>query len=99
MIGSAGAIYVIGGYGGTDLKDVWVSTDGGAGRTRGGRKATRRARVRFSGGTIGVLGDSRGTLGVVPGLFGVLLGVNSVEFHSMLPALKTDSRDTQSVHQ
>jgi hypothetical protein len=33
VIDAAGAIYVIGGYGGEDtgyLKDVWVSTDGGA---------------------------------------------------------------------
>ena len=36
MIDAAGAIYVIGGiYHGTYLQDVWVSTDGGAGRTRG----------------------------------------------------------------
>jgi hypothetical protein len=36
VIDAAGAIYVIGGYdGGTDYKDVWASTDGGADRTRG----------------------------------------------------------------
>ena len=36
VIDAAGAIYVIGGWNGnTDYKDVWVSTDGGADRTRG----------------------------------------------------------------
>ncbi len=38
VIDAAGAIYVIGGLGGigtTYSKDVWVSTDGGADRTRG----------------------------------------------------------------
>ncbi len=37
MIDAAGAIYVIGGQNssGTYLQDVWVSTDGGADRTRG----------------------------------------------------------------
>ncbi len=31
VIDASGAIYVIGGYGGsTDYDDVWVSTDGGA---------------------------------------------------------------------
>ena len=41
MIDAAGAIYVIGGSfynhtdsSGTDYQDVWVSTDGGADRTR-----------------------------------------------------------------
>jgi hypothetical protein len=38
VIDAAGAIYVIGGGGGTDgnslFQDVWASTDGGAGRTR-----------------------------------------------------------------
>jgi hypothetical protein len=35
VIDAAGAIYVIGGIGGgTDLNDVWASTDGGADRTR-----------------------------------------------------------------
>jgi hypothetical protein len=37
VIDAAGAIYVIGGYGGTYYNDVWVSTDGGADRTRGTR--------------------------------------------------------------
>jgi hypothetical protein len=43
VIGAAGAIYVIGGYSGRyasggDIlyNDIWVSTDGGAGRTRAG---------------------------------------------------------------
>jgi hypothetical protein len=36
VIDAAGAIYVIGGNSGTTIcKDVWVSTDGGADRTRG----------------------------------------------------------------
>jgi hypothetical protein len=29
VVHAAGAIYVIGGYGGTYYKDVWASTDGG----------------------------------------------------------------------
>jgi hypothetical protein len=40
VIDAAGAIYVIGGYsggsGGSTYDDVWVSTDGGADRTRAG---------------------------------------------------------------
>ncbi len=37
MIDAAGAIYVIGGWGFiTYYNDVWVSTDGGADRTRAG---------------------------------------------------------------
>ncbi len=37
VIDAAGAIYVIGGYDGDKFvyNDVWVSTDGGADRTRG----------------------------------------------------------------
>ena len=35
VIDAAGAIYVIGGFSGTYLQDVWVSTNGGADRTRG----------------------------------------------------------------
>ena len=37
VIDAAGAIYVIGGFDGgtTYYKDVWLSTDGGADRTRG----------------------------------------------------------------
>ncbi len=30
MVDAAGAIYVIGGAGDTEYKDVWASTDGGA---------------------------------------------------------------------
>jgi hypothetical protein len=36
VIDAAGAIYVIGGTGGAGYRDVWVSTDGGADRTRRG---------------------------------------------------------------
>ncbi len=37
VIDAAGAIYVIGGFGDTGIyKDVWVSTNGGEDRTRGG---------------------------------------------------------------
>ncbi len=36
VINAAGAIYVIGGFGSTSYRDVWVSTDGGADRTRRG---------------------------------------------------------------
>ncbi len=37
VIDAAGAIYVIGGTNGTNyFNDVWVSTDGGANRTRAG---------------------------------------------------------------
>jgi hypothetical protein len=35
VIDAAGAIYVVGGNSVTYYKDVWVSTDGGADRTRG----------------------------------------------------------------
>lgn len=34
MIDVTGAIYIIGGYNGTYLSDVWVSTDGGADKPR-----------------------------------------------------------------
>ncbi len=44
----SGAIYVIGGYDGTDYNDVWASTDGGA------RAGLRRAGVHWMG-TTGVL--------------------------------------------
>ncbi len=37
VINATGAIYVIGGWNGVNFfGDVWVSTDGGADRTRGG---------------------------------------------------------------
>jgi hypothetical protein len=35
VVDAAGAIYVIGGWNGTNYNDVWVSNDGGADRTRG----------------------------------------------------------------
>jgi hypothetical protein len=59
VIGAAGAIYVIGGYGGTFYRDVWASTDRGADRTRGGGLLER-----YSSGTYRALrGLSRGTQG------------------------------------
>jgi hypothetical protein len=61
VIDAAGAIYVIGGYDGTNcLNDVWVSTDGGARPNSG---------VGWSGVLEGVLqGEySRGSLGVPTG--------------------------------
>ncbi len=47
----SGAIYVIGGSGGTDFNDVWASTDGGAraGHGRGGGRGVHWV------GTTGVL--------------------------------------------
>ena len=36
VIDAAGAIYVLGGYNSSYFNDVWVSTDGGADRTRAG---------------------------------------------------------------
>jgi hypothetical protein len=52
MINATGAIYVIGGVGGgsTNYNDVWVSTDGGADRTREG--GTRRVLGCAQGGTL-----------------------------------------------
>ena len=38
VIDAAGAIYVIGGYDGKYLADVWVSTDGGVDRARAGAR-------------------------------------------------------------
>jgi hypothetical protein len=38
-INAAGAIYVLGGYGTGYLNDVWVSTDAGADRLGGTRRA------------------------------------------------------------
>ncbi len=47
VIAAAGAIYVIGGIGGgTYYEDVWVSTDGGADRTRAGYSRGKSAGVR-----------------------------------------------------
>ena len=49
----SGAIYVIGGYGGTDYNDVWASTDGGA-------RAGLGRGVHWVG-TTGVLTGTKGT--------------------------------------
>ena len=46
MVDAAGAIYVIGGVGATYYRDVWVSTDGGADRTRAGYSRGKSAGVR-----------------------------------------------------
>jgi hypothetical protein len=68
VLDAAGAIYVIGGTGsGTYLQDVWVSTDGGADRTRGYSTGTcgyMRGLSWYSGSTQGVLRD---TIGVSKG--------------------------------
>ncbi len=70
VVDAAGAIYVIGGYGGTGyLQDVWASTDGGAraGLRRGGWY------FRVTRGTTGVLrGYSHVCQGVLRGYQGVL---------------------------
>jgi hypothetical protein len=76
VIDAAGAIYVIGGRGGgTDYKDVWVSTDGGAqpdsvkgawsgGSQSGYYKGTQRYYMGmlqgYYGGTTEVLRGTRG---------------------------------------
>jgi hypothetical protein len=47
VIGAAGAIYVVGGSDGqTAYNDVWVSTEGGADRTRAGTQRYSRANGR-----------------------------------------------------
>jgi hypothetical protein len=64
VIDASGAIYVIGGYDGKYLADVWVGTDGGEGPTRytGVLMGTRRVPM----GTPGVnKGYSRGTEGAL----------------------------------
>ncbi len=56
MVDAAGAIYVIGGRGGTtNFNDVWASTDGGAraGLGRGGGRGVTLG--GYYGGTKGVL--------------------------------------------
>jgi hypothetical protein len=64
VIDAAGAIYVIGGSGGTYYNDVWASTDGGA----------RPDSVGWWGGTLGGYSAcSRGTW-VYQGVCGVLEG-------------------------
>jgi hypothetical protein len=74
VIDAAGAIYVIGGFNrGTqpNCKDVWVSTDGGADRTRAG--VVGGVLCGYWVGTTGVLqGYCRGTHGVLEGTRGVL---------------------------
>jgi hypothetical protein len=61
VVDAAGAIYVIGGgtydNGGTNFKDVWASTDGGAraGLGRGGRRVDQGGTRGYSG-VLGVLG-------------------------------------------
>ncbi len=71
VIDAAGAIYVIGGYGGgTDFNDVWASTDGGA-RAGLGRRGGRGYCWVLRGdsvvplGTTGVLGVLGGTQGII----------------------------------
>ncbi len=65
VIDAAGAIYVIGGFDGTNyFKDVWVSTDGGADWT--GAVARGSTALRAHRGTKGVLEEySQGTTGVL----------------------------------
>ncbi len=61
VIDAAGAIYVIGGHGSSGLSDVWVSTDGGAGRTRaGGGFGGGATPSGYSGGPEGVVGMLEG---------------------------------------
>ncbi len=66
VVDAAGAIYVIGGYGvgSTYYQDVWVSTDGGADRTRAGCSGSTGWVGR---GTKGVLRGTTGVLGVLQG--------------------------------
>jgi hypothetical protein len=53
VIDAAGAIYVIGGYGTTHFKDVWVSTDGGADQTReGGTRLVLAGTLRATQGVL-----------------------------------------------
>jgi hypothetical protein len=63
VVDAAGAIYVIGGYGGYPLifQDVWASTDGGDDWTR-------------AGDGLGALGGYSGVAGVLKGTKGVLSG-------------------------
>ncbi len=74
VIDAAGAIYIIGGFSGgsTSYKDVWVSTDRGADRTRG----VLDGYLRVLTGYFVVQGVLHGTLGVFrgscPGTSGLL---------------------------
>ncbi len=72
VIDAAGAIYVIGGYGGgsTEFQDVWVSTDGGAERTP--------SRVIEGYSMVGICGITGGTCGVLTGSLGGIEGVLGV---------------------
>ncbi len=55
VLDAAGAIYVIGGVSGTSYQDVWVSTDGGADRTRGVLNWYLRVQEGLLSGAQGVL--------------------------------------------
>ncbi len=61
MVDVAGAIYVIGGWGGTrTYQDVWVSTDGGARPDSVGGWGSAGTLGGYYGGTTAVLGYYRG---------------------------------------
>ena len=72
VIDAAGAIYVIGGFNGrTHYKDVWVSTDGGAYRTRGVLDGCLRVLEGLLRGYLwGTQRYSRGIEGVLSGYLG-----------------------------
>jgi hypothetical protein len=75
VVDAAGAIYVIGGVGSGDnlYQDVWVSTDGGADRSRrhsGVLEGVLRGYYRVLMGYLMVL---RGTNGDTDGCYGVLM--------------------------
>ncbi len=69
MVDAAGAIYVLGGRGGstTDYNDVWASTDGGA--RPDSVKVVGRRGVHWVGTTVlrVLQGELRGTKGVLQG--------------------------------
>ncbi len=93
VFNAAGDIYIIGGYGAgtTYFDDVWLSTDGGADRTRG---ALPGGTWRLLGGYYRVVrGYSRGTQLVLRDLRGTpgVLGW----YYAMLHALETLSMCTQ----
>jgi hypothetical protein len=78
VIDAAGAIYVIGGYDGKYLADVWVSTDGGARPDLVGGVVEGGTRENTTGGSLdytGLKGYCWGTTGVLRGTTGVLEGV------------------------
>ncbi len=64
VIDAAGAIYVIGGGNdATIYNDVWVSADGGAGRTRAGAGGRGTGALKgCQGGTTGALNGTPGAL-------------------------------------